>query len=647
MYPRSAKWLCCIIVALTLARASARDKPDVWLEVRTPHFLVATNGNEKQGRRIADQFERIREVFHKAFPQIKVDPAAPILILAAKNKKTFDTMVPKEWLQKGALERTGFFLRGPEKNYVLLRLDSGSDQLYHLLYHEYTHLIVDQIPESIPLWLNEGLAEFYGNSIIGGKDVSLGRPDENHLQLLRQSKLLPLETLFSVDHASPYYNENNKGSIFYAESWAVTHMLVMRSFEQNRSMINEFLSLLDQKVDTRSAAARAFGDLDTLQKDLLDYLQRPAFRVFQMKAEIESDVHSYAVKEMTAVQSDALRGDFLIYNQRYDEARALLLEALKLDPQSAEACESLGYLEFQQNHPEEAKKWFTRAVHLNSQSYFAHYYFAVMMLRDSQEGEQRDEIRESLRKAIEIKPDYAPAYRALASFYANHSEDLGEAYRTVQKAIQLEPGNVYTRLTEVQILLQQQRGQDALLVAQRAANMAHNMDELNAAQITLASAQSYVAYLDQMKRAEADAQAGIARLGASGATQEAVVDATGRPILRHRNQITYTITMHEENPIKFHSDPAQRGKRDTLTGTIKDVKCSLPAVMQMTFAAGKQTIELFSENYFSVEYAALNFTPSGELLPCQDLKGQQAQIYFYDLKDHPNQGELISVQLRK
>jgi len=34
--------------------------------------------------------------------------------------------------------------------------------------------------------------------------------------LLRQNKLLPLATLFTVDHTSPYYHEENKGSIFYA-----------------------------------------------------------------------------------------------------------------------------------------------------------------------------------------------------------------------------------------------------------------------------------------------------------------------------------------------------------------------------------------------------------------------------------------------
>ena len=99
--------------------------------------------------------------------------------------------------------------------------------------------------------------------------------------------------------------------------------------------------------------------------------------------------------------------------------------------------------------------------------------------------------------------------------------------------------------------------------------------------------------------------------------------------------------------IHFHSDPAQRGARDTLTGTIQEVKCSIPAVMEITLVARRPTVRLFSENYFAVEYSALNFKPSGELMPCRDLKGARAQVFYDDLKGKPDQGELISVQLRK
>ncbi len=75
----------------------------------------------------------------------------------------------------------------------------------------------------MPLWLNEGLAEFYQNTDIHEKDVWLGEPSSESLTCYAGSMLLPLPVLFTVDHNSPYYHEENKGSIFYAESWALVH----------------------------------------------------------------------------------------------------------------------------------------------------------------------------------------------------------------------------------------------------------------------------------------------------------------------------------------------------------------------------------------------------------------------------------------
>src|SRR5579863_2224863 len=156
--------------------ALAAEKPDVWLEVRSPRFIVVSNAGEKQAERVGEHFEMIRSVFRKAFPNLRVDPSSPIVILAVKNEQNFRELHPEAWMGKGPLIQAGVFIHGPERNYVLLRLDAEGDNPYHALYHEYTHLVVSQISADLPTWLNEGLAEFYGNSEIHNKEVWLGEP---------------------------------------------------------------------------------------------------------------------------------------------------------------------------------------------------------------------------------------------------------------------------------------------------------------------------------------------------------------------------------------------------------------------------------------------------------------------------------------
>src|SRR5580700_4726868 len=278
-----------VLVSLLLlaAPALARDKAETWTEVRSPHFVVVTNSNEKQGRRIADQFERMREVFHAVFPKLQIDPGSPIIVLAIKDEKDFKALEPEAYLAKGSLKLGGLFLRAPDKNYVLMRVDAEGEHPYAVVYHEYTHLLVGKSAEWMPLWMNEGLAEFYQNTEIHEKDASLGEPSTENILLLRQRPLLPLTTLFTVDEKSPYYHEENKGSIFYAESWALIHYLQVKDRHDKTSRLSQYSDLLIKNVDPVLAATQAFGDLKQLQAALEAYVRQASFNYFKMRTTTE------------------------------------------------------------------------------------------------------------------------------------------------------------------------------------------------------------------------------------------------------------------------------------------------------------------------------------------------------------------------
>jgi len=79
---------CCVALAL---RAS---DPNVgWIEVRSPHFLVFSNAGEREARRIADQLSRFAGSFMRRLRILRVDPAQPVLILAAKNENTMKMLL--------------------------------------------------------------------------------------------------------------------------------------------------------------------------------------------------------------------------------------------------------------------------------------------------------------------------------------------------------------------------------------------------------------------------------------------------------------------------------------------------------------------------------------------------------------------------
>ena len=331
-----SRHLLFLLLPLLLARfATARERPRAWIEVRSPRFAIVTDSSESQGRRIAAQFERMRVIIQQAYTQLEGESESPVVILALTHKDEFHALAPGMYVSKKSLPVHGMFVHASEKNYVLMRLDSEAGSPYPLVYHEYTHLFFREADERIPLWLNEGLAEFYQNTEIYDQDVLLGEPNQQHLMLLRQEKLLPLTTLFRVDEKSPYYSQEKKGSIFYAECWALIHYLTLRDYGEKTSKVLEYIRLVNDDIDPVTAAIGVFGDLRKLQRCLEVYIEQRSFDHVETRISSRFDDSGFQVHSITPAQAEMVKADYLAASGRAEEARAVLASVTQQDAKSA------------------------------------------------------------------------------------------------------------------------------------------------------------------------------------------------------------------------------------------------------------------------------------------------------------------------
>ncbi len=129
------------VFLLAALAASAGAQTDTWLEVHTPNFVVVSNSSEKQSLRAALQFERMRSVFHRVFPNANLDTATPILVLAVADKRNLQALEPSVYLGKGQMSLAGLFVQMPERDYVLVWLNAPGLHPYSAVYHEYAHFV--------------------------------------------------------------------------------------------------------------------------------------------------------------------------------------------------------------------------------------------------------------------------------------------------------------------------------------------------------------------------------------------------------------------------------------------------------------------------------------------------------------------------
>lgn len=490
-----------VILTLLAGPGSRAANRSTWIQVRSPNFIVVTNDKEKHARLVAREFELIRAVFLEYFGRTgRTDP--PITILAAKDEPTLHSLIPEFWEKKNSMHPAGIFLNGVDANYVLLRLDISLNQEafvpFEAVYHEYVHYLMRRLRSQLPLWMVEGLAEFYGNTRIESKRVFVGVPNPTNVALLREKQLLPVRTLFEIDSSSPYYHEESKTSIFYAEAWVLTHYLITRDWTEKTRRMIDFVALLGTGMDQREAARRTIGDPASLEPVLQKYIQRFSFTAEAMEPpKIEES--AFQARELSDAESLSVRADFMAHDRHYAEAQAMLEESLKLDPKLSSAYASMGFLYFQQRRIAEAGKWYADALALDPRNYFAHYGYAFSLLMGTLNDDLAAKAESSLRAAIKIDPGFAPAYDSLAYLLALtwHNQNPDEAYRLALAAVEIEPGNVSYRVRAVNTLERLGRAEDAIVAANLATSMAITPQDRAATSAALASAKQFQAYQKQ------------------------------------------------------------------------------------------------------------------------------------------------------
>jgi tetratricopeptide (TPR) repeat protein len=627
--------LFLMFATVVLSAAAAADR---WTEVRSPHFIVLTNASEKDGRHIANQLEQMRSVFHTIFPTLTDDNDAPMTVFALKDKKSFQTLEPAAYLAKGQLELGGYFQRSEERNYIVLRLDAQGEHPFAVVYHEYTHYMLRKSDDWLPTWLDEGLAEFYQNTDIDGKDVRLGQPSASDIYFLRETRLIPLTTLLQIDHSSPYYHEEQKGNIFYAESWALTHYLLISDGENKTHRLQDYARFMSEGQDSVTAAQSAFGDPTKLDRALESYVHQLNFKLFNAHYVPTVNESSFQAKPINSVDVDAVRADVLALADRAPEARTLLASVLQQDPKNAQAHETMGMIELRAGNDSNAQKWFEEAVQLGSTSYLTHYYYGVLLLRNGNAG-NGDVVVSSLNQAITLNPNFAPPYDTLAMFYTSREQKLDEAYKLELKAAAEDPWNLNYRMNAAAILADQHNFPNALVVLKIAARMAKTSSDKSNVQFRIRQMEDYQTSVERQQKesAVAAAQGNVIAQGSATPQGTTTVRMVGNK----------AIVIREASTTPRYPTEPPTGTKHTARGILRNVQCYYPGVMTLSVEQAGITISLYSNDYRHVDYSAANYTPQGTMNPCTMMEGMKARVAYAEVSDKSIAGQILSIELTK
>jgi tetratricopeptide (TPR) repeat protein len=438
--------LCLSLAAGSIASLDAEVRPRAgWLRLHSPNFVLLGDVGARDLRQVAERLEQFREAFGILFPKVIITTPTPTTVVVFKSHKSYEPLKPV-YQGKARKNIAGFFQAGPAINYVTLTLEGGLDNL-GIIYHEYVHLLVNNTVSGVPLWLNEGLAEYYRTFQVNdsGDRAFIGRFQQDHVLLLRE-QFLPLQALVAVDHRSPLYNESSKASIFYAESWALVHYLILGEDQRFAKNTAAFAAALGSGQPLDEAARSALGvTAADLEKGLRRYIGRDVF--LSQKISFSDRIAKGAAVEPAPVSEadvHATLGDVFLQMDRKDDATAELTAALALDGGHGPAHASLGMLDVRERRWEASRAHFERAVGSQSANFLCHYYYGVALSQSALEGSPNADdlpvIERAFRRSIELNPAFADAYAQLSWLLGRAPERTEEAAQLMLKALTLAPG---------------------------------------------------------------------------------------------------------------------------------------------------------------------------------------------------------------
>jgi tetratricopeptide (TPR) repeat protein len=603
------------VAAISLFCAAGED---TWIEVKSPNFVVISNASAKQARRTARSFEQFRSLLLTVLPKLKVDPGSPLVVLAARNSGSLDGFLPLEQ-EKGAVKRVGIFVQGPESNTVILRTDVPGDQGYHVIYHEYVHMVMRLNFQRLPLWLSEGLAEFFGYASISNGTSGLGNASPELLQFLQTASMVPLTTLLTVTHDSPYYHQQDKAQIFYAQSWALTHYLMVGDKQAHSGQLIEFIRLLQTDIAEDEAVARAFGDLKVLERNLRNYVHMKAFYHYQIPAQLGIKEDQYTVRTLSPAESLAWRGQVLVQANRLDDAKPMLEQSLQLDSHSALANEGMGLLFMLRQQREQAMKYFSAAAESDSKNLLSHFYAAQL----AWEHGDLTASESHLRKAVAINPSFLPACKNLSQLLMNQTEKQQEALELAQKVADLEPAEMSNRIQIGRILISMEKYDEASRLAKNLLALARNDADRREVETLLDLIKTRQEMIhNEQRRAEA-------------------VKEQIRQIEEQRQAEV------ETRPQRANEEPIKTGPAGKVGGIIRSVKCGYPAVMDIVIENNGDRRKLRAQNYFQVQYWAVDAPGKTDFQPCEELEGKRVQIEFLSVSGQEFSGLIKTVAIEK
>ena len=266
------------LLALVLVAAPAQAQ---LRSFHTPHYLIHTDLEDALAKELGQRMEGMYDEYSQRLAAFSGNGRLPRMeVYLFRRQQDYVSFTG------GKIKNTGgIFL--PGRNLLAAFLEGqGRQQLRRTLQHEAFHQwAYNAISPDLPIWLNEGLAQFFEEGLWNGDGFLLGEaPPRRVRQLhadLKGNRLVQLSTLLPMTDEQwgrRLSASRDDGAVQYNQSWAMVHFLVMAQSARGeflyRARILDMLRLIHAgKTPDKAFEAALGGNVKGFQDRFVEYAE--------------------------------------------------------------------------------------------------------------------------------------------------------------------------------------------------------------------------------------------------------------------------------------------------------------------------------------------------------------------------------------
>ncbi len=268
--PRRVFWFVAVLFFFWPASQAVAAAGLADLDKYTSRFYVVhTNLTKAQAVEFGAHMDLVYASFSKQFRALRGKKQRPQNLYLLRSHQDYQQTLRElgfDGTGTGGVffwgDRTGLatWVEGKPRNLTLAVLQ-------HEGFHQFAHA---RLGAELPVWLNEGLAEYFEHAIVVKQKVRTGIIDGDRLDAVRRAvdtnTAIAFDDLLNTTHAqwNGFVTSGvPRGGLQYAQSWLIVHFLVHGDNGRYRKVFGNYLVELSNGRDHTTAFRNAFGTLDT------------------------------------------------------------------------------------------------------------------------------------------------------------------------------------------------------------------------------------------------------------------------------------------------------------------------------------------------------------------------------------------------